>query len=99
MLVTRDKLEAHLSPTPDMGFPDQVSGLSRRIGVIEKHFSDPNGTFGKMDARITNLEDRRAGDAIEQGGKSFRDLNAVAPWLRPSKTRTFIVIVWMWLHL
>jgi hypothetical protein len=33
-----------------------------------------------MGGRVTALEDRQAGESIERGGKTFRDIGAVAVW-------------------
>jgi hypothetical protein len=79
-------LQSDLDDRFNAGLPanviDQISGLSRRVSKIEKNFSDPEGTLAKLEGRIKALEDQRAGDAIECGGKTFRDVGAVAAWLQ-----------------
>jgi hypothetical protein len=56
---------------------EQVSALSRRVGGLEREFSDPDGTIGKLESRIKTLEERRAGETIERGGRLFRDIVSV----------------------
>jgi hypothetical protein len=75
-------MEARVSLSPNIGMLDQVSGLSKRIGVMEKQFTNPDVALGKMEVRIANMEDQQAGDSIERGGKAFRDLTAVAAWVQ-----------------
>jgi len=52
---------------------DQVSSLSQRLVSVEKELKNPAGILSKLEGRIKSLEDRRVGDAIERGGKTFRD--------------------------
>ncbi len=80
--VTRDKIEATLAPAFDPNTHDPLSGLSKRIANVERHFTDPNGTASKMEGRIRSLEDQWAQDSIEQGGKAFRDILAVGAWVQ-----------------
>ncbi len=54
--------------------------LSRWVGTIEKEFKDPDSTLAKLEGRIKSLEDRHAGEAIERGGMTFRDVVAVSGW-------------------
>jgi hypothetical protein len=79
--VTQEELQTSASTAPDPNVMDHISGLSSRIGNVERHFTDPDGTLAKIEGRVTALEDRRAGESIEQGGKTFRDIGAVAAWV------------------
>ena len=54
---------------------------------MEKEYIDPDGTIAKLEARIKSLEDRRGGDTIEQGGKTFRDVMAVNAWAQTFKDK------------
>ncbi len=80
--VTWDEKEAHVSRGLDFNFADQLSGLGRRVAALERKFTEPDGTLTKIDARISSLEDWRAGDSIERGHKAFRDIGAVAAWVQ-----------------
>ena len=60
---------------------DQVSSCSRRLVSVEKELKNPDGILSKLEGRIKSLEDRRAGDAIERGGKTFRDIGSVPAWV------------------
>ncbi len=83
--VTRDELDETVVPYLQDNNPvtaDQLSGLSRRVAALERHFTDPDGIMAKLDTRIKVLEDRRAGDTVERGGKAFRDINSVAAWIQ-----------------
>ncbi len=61
---------------------DQVSGLRRRLNALEREFKDPDGMIARLEGRIKSLEDRRGGDTIKQGGKTFRDVTAVTMWVQ-----------------
>jgi hypothetical protein len=50
--------------------------------MIEKDLRDPEGSLARLEGRLKSLEDRRAGDAIERGGKTFRDISSVSAWLQ-----------------
>jgi hypothetical protein len=76
---------------------DQVSSLSRRLISIEKELKNPDGILSKLKGRIKSLEDRHMGDAIERGGKTFRDIGLVLAWVQTFKDRIRIGIVWIWL--
>ena len=83
--VTRDELDQTVVPYlqgPNPVTADQFSGLSRRVAALERHFTDPDGTMAKLETRIKALEDRRAGDTVECGGKAFRDITSVAAWIQ-----------------
>ena len=80
--VTRDELEAHVLSASSYNLTDRVTGLLKRIGVLEKHFTDPDDVLAKMELRVKTLEDRRAGESIDRGGKTFRDIGAVAAWVQ-----------------
>ncbi len=43
-------------PASDPNVVDQYSGLSKRIGIVEQQFSDPDGQLAKMEARIRTLK-------------------------------------------
>ncbi len=60
---------------------DQVSVLNRLVVSLKKELTNPDGTIVKLKGRIKSLKDQRAGEAIERGGKTFRDLGAVAVWV------------------
>jgi septal ring factor EnvC (AmiA/AmiB activator) len=67
------------------------------LGSIERKLKDPDGTLAKLEGRIKSLEDRRAGEAIEQGGKTFRDLAAVLAWVQTFKEKDlycYCVVTW-----
>jgi len=66
---------------------DQVSSLSRRLISVEKELKNPDGILSKLKGRIKSLEDRRAGDAIERGGKTFRDIGSVSAWVQTFKDK------------
>jgi hypothetical protein len=66
---------------------DQVTALSRGLNGLEKEYIDPDGTIAKLKARIKSLEDRRGGDTIKQGGKTFRDVMAVNAWAQTFKDK------------
>ena len=83
--VHQTDIEARMMSTMPSDIVDQLSGLSRRLGSIERKLKDPDGTLAKLEGRIKSLEDRRAGEAIEQGGKTFRDLAAVSAWVQTFK--------------
>ena len=85
--VTRDELDAHVTPSSFDAFSDQVSALGRRVTAVEQHFLDPDGVLAKIESRIKVLEDRRAGESIERGGKTFRDIGAVSAWVQTFKDK------------
>jgi hypothetical protein len=78
--ITQEELQTSVSNAPNLNVMDHISGLGKRIGKLERHFTDPDGTLAKIEGRVTALEDRRAGESIEQGGKT-RDIGAVAAWV------------------
>jgi hypothetical protein len=47
--VTRNEMEARVTAASDQNVLDQCSGLSKQIGVVKRHISDPNGTLSKME--------------------------------------------------
>ncbi len=65
-------------------------GLSRAVARLEKELNNPNGTIAKLQGRIKSLKDQPAGEAIERGGKTFRDLDAVAVWVQTFKDKDLI---------
>ena len=71
IFVTRNEMEAHVSIAANFNFTNQLSGLGRWVTALEKKFTDPDGTMAKIEARISSLEDWRAGDSITRGGKAF----------------------------
>jgi hypothetical protein len=79
-------LQSDLDTRVNAGLPadvlDKISGLSKRVSIIEIDLKDPKGTLTRLEGRVKALEDGRAGDAIEHGGKMFRDLGSVAAWLQ-----------------
>ncbi len=85
--VTCNKMGAHVSFGVDSNVTDQLSGLGKRVGAVERKFTDPNGTMAKIKSRISFLEDRHAGDSIERGGKAFHDVGAVAAWVQTFKDK------------
>ena len=85
--VHQTDLDEKMAATLPPDFADQLSGLSRRLGSIERELKDPDGTLAKLEGRIKSLEDRRAGEAIERGGKTFRDLSAVSAWVQTFKEK------------
>jgi hypothetical protein len=80
--VTRDKMEARGTTGPDQAVTDQLSGLGRRLGLVERQFTESDGTLSKMEGRIVSLEDRHAADSIEHSVKAFQDIRAVAAWVQ-----------------
>ncbi len=68
-------LHSDLNKRLNEGLPpelvDQLSGLSRRVTNIESDLDAPDGTLAKIEGRIKTLKDRRAGEAIKRGGKTF----------------------------
>jgi hypothetical protein len=85
--VTRDEMEAHGTTRPDQAVADQFSGLGRRLALVERQFTDPDGTLSKMEGRIGSLEDQRAGDSIEHSRKAFQDIGAVTAWVQTLKDK------------
>jgi hypothetical protein len=80
--VTCDEMEARGTTGPDHAVADQLSGLGRQLTLVERQFTDPDGTLSKMEGRVVSLEDQRTGDSIERGGKAFRDIGAIAAWVQ-----------------
>ncbi len=66
---------------------EQVSALLRCVGSLEREFSDSDGTMGKLESRIKTLEERRAGETIERGGRLFRDVVLVNTWVQTFKNK------------
>jgi len=85
--VLQSDLDSRMMSTVPSDIADQLSGFGRRLGSIERELRDPDGTLAKLEGRIKSLEDRRAGEAIERGGKTFRDLGAVSAWLQTFKEK------------
>ena len=85
--VHQTDIEARMMSTLPSDISDQLSGLSWQLGPIERELKDPDGTLAKLEGRIKSLEDRRAGEAIERGGKMFRDLGAVLAWVQTFKEK------------
>ncbi len=85
--VTRDEMEARGTTGPDQAVADQFSGLGRWLALVKRQFTDPDGTLSKMEGRIGSLEDWRAGDSIERGGKAFQDIGAIAAWVQTFKDK------------
>ncbi len=65
----------------------QVSALSRCVGSLEREFSGPDGTIGKLESRIKILEKRCLGETIERGGWLFRDVVLVNTWVQIFKDK------------
>jgi hypothetical protein len=84
--ITGKQMEAHLSPPSNHDVTDQISGLGRWVNNVARHFTDPDGALAKMDGRIKSVEDRWAGDSIEQGGK-FCNIGAVSAWVQTFKDK------------
>ena len=59
----------------------------RRVGSLEREFSDPDGTIGKLESRIKTLEERHGGETIERGGQLFRDVVSVNMWVQTFKDK------------
>ncbi len=74
---------------------DQVSGLRQHLNALEREFKDPDGTIAKLEGRIKSLEDRRGGDTIKQGGKTFQSLQ-LPRGSRPFGTRIYTGTVLTW---
>ncbi len=91
--MTQDELQARVLPTSDPTVGDQLSGLSRRVGALERNFTDPNGTLARLETRVKGLEDRQTGESVEQGGMAFRDISAVSAWIQTFTDKTFTVTV------
>ncbi len=87
--IHQTDIKARMMSTLPSNIADQLSGLSWRLGSIERELKDPDGTLAKLEleGRIKSLEDRRAGEAIERGGKTFRDLGAVSAWVQTFKKK------------
>jgi hypothetical protein len=66
---------------------EQVSALSRCVGSLEREFSDPDGTIGKLESRIKTHEEHCAGETIERGGQLFRDVVLVNTWVQTFKDK------------
>jgi hypothetical protein len=81
-LMLQSDLDSHVNAGLPPDVLDQILGLSNRVSNIERDLTDPEGTLARLEGRIKALEDRRAGDAIEHGGKTFHDLGSVAVWLQ-----------------
>jgi hypothetical protein len=79
-------LQSDLDTRVNAGLPadvlDKISRLSKRVSNIKKDLKDPESTLARLKERVKALEDCRAGDAIECGGKTFCDLGSVAAWLQ-----------------
>ena len=65
----------------------QVSALAHRVGSLEREFSDPDATIGKLESRIKTLEERCARETIERGGRLFRDVMSVNTWVQTFKDK------------
>jgi hypothetical protein len=85
--VVQSNLDSRVMSSLPLDTADQLSGLSGQLAGIEKELKDPDGTLSKLEGRIKLLEDRQAGDAIERGGKTFRDLGAVSAWVQTFKDK------------
>jgi hypothetical protein len=66
------------------------------VNNVARHFTDPDGTLAKIDRRIKSLEDCWAGDAIEQGGKTFFNIGAVSAWVQTFKDKDLFGIASTW---
>ncbi len=51
--VTRDEMKAHVSFRVDTNVTDQLSGLRKWVGAVERKFTDPNGMMAKIESRIS----------------------------------------------
>ena len=80
--IRQSDLDARVHPGLPAEILLQISGLSKRVSMIEKDLRDPEGTLARLEGRLKSLEDRRAGDAIERGGKTFRDITSVSAFLQ-----------------
>jgi hypothetical protein len=84
-------LQSDLDTRVNSGLPadvlDQISGLSKHVSKIKKDLRDSQGPLARLEGRVKALEDHRAGDAIECGGKTFRDPGSVATWLQTFKDK------------
>ncbi len=87
LIVHHSDLDSRVMSTLPSDIVDQLSSLSRRLASVERELKDPDGTLAMFEGRIKSLEDRRAGEAIEQGGKTFRDLGAASAWLQSFKEK------------
>ncbi len=54
---------------------------------MEKELKNPDGILSKLEGMIKSLEDRRMGDAIQRGGKTFRDISSVSAWIQTFKDK------------
>jgi hypothetical protein len=66
---------------------DQVLVLNQSLVRLKKELTNPDSTIVKLKGRIKSLEDQQAGEAIERGGKTFRDLGDVAVWAQTFKDK------------
>jgi hypothetical protein len=57
--VTPNNLEARASRGSNLNVLNQLSGLGKQVGVVERQFTDPDGTLAKIEGQLTALEDRR----------------------------------------
>jgi hypothetical protein len=80
--VTRDEMGAHVSFGADTNVIDQLSGIGKQIGAVERKFTDPDSMMAKIESRISFLKDRRAGDSIEHGGEAFCIVGTVTAWVQ-----------------
>ncbi len=71
-----------MAPAFDPNTHNQLSGLSKHIANVNRHFTDFDGTVSKMEGRIRSLKDRWARDSIEQRGKALRNILAVGAWVQ-----------------
>ncbi len=82
VFVTQDDLKAWALRRSNPNVLDQLLGLGKQVGAVERQFTDPNGTLAKIEGRLTSLENHRSGNSIERGGKAFQDIGPVAAWVQ-----------------
>ena len=93
--VTGDELQARVFPISDPTIGNQLSGLSRRVGALERNFTNPDRTLARLETRVKGLKDQQTRESVDIGGWPSETFRQSLLGSRPSQTRTFTVTVWI----
>jgi hypothetical protein len=90
--VTRDKMEARGTTGPDQAVTDQLSGLGRWLGLVERQFTESDGTLSKMEGRLSPWRTGVPRTPLSTAERLFKTSELLLRGSRPSRTRSFPVL-------
>ncbi len=90
--VTHDEMGAHVSFRADTNVTDQLSGLRKRVGAVERKFTDPDGTMARSSQESAFWRTGVPGTPPSVVARRSAMLAPSRPGSRPLRIRTYSVI-------